>query len=180
MSTATHQNLQYQASSFAPVVAQGARLLVLGSMPGVRSLEQQQYYAHPRNAFWSIVARVLDFDASLPYEQRLTHLKAHGIALWDVLAHCRRPGSLDSAIQKDSIVCNDFAAFLDRYDGIRRICFNGAAAEQLFQRHVLPQMETPHLPELVKLPSTSPAHAGMPFEDKLQRWQEALSTDYFA
>ncbi|MFC3336947.1 DNA-deoxyinosine glycosylase [Paracandidimonas soli] len=164
-----------EAASFPPVVGHDPGILVLGSMPGVRSLERQQYYAHPRNAFWPVMAEVFGFDAALPYEARLAQLAAHGVALWDVLAQCRRPGSLDAAIERDSIVCNDFSAFLARHGGIRRICFNGATAEQLFRRHALPGLAERQLPELVRLPSTSPAHAGMVFEEKLRQWRAALA-----
>ena len=95
--------------------------MVLGSMPGVRSLEQQQYYAHPRNAFWPIMAQVFGFDPALPYKERLQHLQLHGVALWDVLAQCHRPGSLDSSIQKEGLVCNDFAGFLSQHSSVKRI-----------------------------------------------------------
>lgn len=163
-----------QAHGFSPVVGGNARILVLGSMPGLKSLEHQQYYAHPRNAFWLVLAEIFGFDPFLSYANRLARLTAHELALWDVLAQCRRPGSLDSAIEKDSIVCNDFSTFLGKYPGLERICFNGAAAEQLFRRHVLPTLSVQALPELLRLPSTSPANASMTFAEKLRLWREAL------
>lgn len=161
--------------SFAPVSAPDATRLILGSMPGARSLAEHQYYAHPQNAFWRIVGALFHFDSALPYDQRCDALRMAGVALWDVLGECVRPGSLDSAIIEASIAANDFAGFLDMHRSIRLICFNGAKAEQSFTRHVLPTLPARHrdIPRH-RLPSTSPAHAGMRFEAKLARWQAVL------
>ena len=161
-----------QVQGFAPVAAPGARVLVLGSMPGVASLRQGRYYAHPRNAFWPIAASVFGFDPGLDYAQRLHALQAAGVALWDVLQACERPGSLDADIRGDTLVANDFAAFLERYPAIVRVCFNGAKAAALYRRHVLPGLALPL--EYVDLPSTSPAHAAASFERKLAAWSRAL------
>lgn len=162
-----------QVRGFAPVVADGARVLVLGSMPGVASLRQAQYYAHPRNAFWPLAARILGFDAGLDYDARLLALQAGGVALWDVLQACVRPGSLDADIRRDTIVPNDFATFLARHPSIVRVCFNGGKAAAMFRRHVLPSLSAPAL-QCVELPSTSPAHAAASFEQKLAAWGPAL------
>ncbi|MBK8066111.1 MAG: DNA-deoxyinosine glycosylase [Rhodanobacteraceae bacterium] len=158
--------------SFPPLVATGARLLILGSMPGAASLAAQQYYAHPRNAFWPILAAWCGVAADAPYSVRVDALARAGIALWDVLAQCRRPGSLDSAIDPLSAQPNAIGALLDAHPGIVRVCFNGGAAADLHGRHGLPG---PPRVELVRLPSTSPAHAGMPLAEKLRRWHGALA-----
>ena len=159
---------------FAPLTAPDARILVLGSMPGVASLRQQQYYAHPRNAFWPIAAEVCGFEVQASYEARCAALMASRIALWDVLQACVRPGSLDASIDITSIVPNDFQAFLDNHPSIARICFNGAKAAAMYRRHVLPTLTTRDL-RYVDLPSTSPAHAAMTRQDKLRAWGYALA-----
>lgn len=161
-----------QVQGFAPVAAAGARVLVLGSMPGVASLRQGRYYAHPRNAFWPIAAHVFGFDPGLEYALRLQALQAAGVALWDVLQACERPGSLDADIRRDTLVANDFATFLERHPAIVRVCFNGAKAAALYRRHVLPGLAAPL--EYMDLPSTSPAHAAASFERKLAAWNGAL------
>nr|WP_296773349.1 DNA-deoxyinosine glycosylase [Rhodococcus sp. (in: high G+C Gram-positive bacteria)] len=154
--------------SFPPIVDDDARVLILGSMPGVASLEANRYYAHPRNAFWPIMASVFEFDAKSRYEDRTAALLDHGIAVWDVLKLCTRRGSLDSAIVESSIVPNDIASLLRDHGKIDRIFFNGAKAESSFRRHV-------RLPDLafttVRLPSTSPAHASLTFDQKLDTWR---------
>lgn len=157
---------------FAPVAAPGARVLVLGSMPGVASLRQARYYAHPRNAFWPIAGSVFGFDPGLDYDQRLRALQAAGVALWDVLQACERPGSLDADIRPDTLVPNDFAGFLQRHPAIVRVCFNGGKAASLYRRHVLPGLEA--AVEYIDLPSTSPAHAAASFDQKLEAWSRAL------
>jgi len=160
---------------FAPIARVDARVLVLGSMPGVASLRAQQYYGHPRNAFWPIMATVFGFDADTPYAQRVAALMDHKVAVWDVLAACQREGSLDADIDAQSIEVNDFALFVRTHPGLQRLCFNGATAHTVFRRRVVPQLPA-RLPfELVPLPSTSPAHAGMPMAEKLRRWRLALT-----
>lgn len=163
-------------ASFAPVVGNDVppRVLVLGSMPGEASLAAQQYYAHPQNAFWRIVGAVYGFAPELDYAERLRRLTANGVVLWDVLARCRRRGSLDSAIERASASTNDFAGLLAAHPTISVVCSNGALAHELFERRVVPVVAAAARLVRHKLPSTSPAHAGMGFEAKLAVWRAAL------
>lgn len=148
-------------------------MLVLGSMPGEASLRSGQYYAHPRNAFWRIAGDLLGFAPETPYDERLEQLIRARIALWDVLQSCRRVGSLDAKIDPASVVPNDFAAFVTAHTSLRRICFNGALAERLFRRHVQPRLAADRVDrlEIVRLPSTSPAHAALDYAAKRSAWR---------
>ena len=158
-----------------PIVGRSPRILVLGSMPGVASLTAGRYYAHPQNQFWRITGEILGFDPQFSYARRRAALNRARIAVWDVIGSCIRAGSLDSAIRGDSIVANDFAAFLAAHRGIERVCFNGRKAEAAWRRHVLRQLPAVRQLEYRLLPSTSPAHAGMGYRDKLRIWRNALS-----
>lgn len=161
-------------NSFAPITNASATILILGSMPGQTSLTENQYYAHPRNAFWPIMGKLYDFDATLPYKARINAIKETNIAIWDVLAQCVRPGSLDSDIQTGSRITNDFNAFLTAHPHIQMIGFNGAEAEKSFRRCVLPDLKYAKI-KLIKLPSTSPAHT-MPLAEKMTAWRLALTS----
>ena len=152
-----------------PIIDDGSRVLILGNMPSVMSLAAQRYYANPRNAFWRITGDVFGFDASAPYETRTAALRARGVAVWDVLRACRRKGSLDSAVEPDSMVANDFALLFDAHLAIDRVFFNGAAAEKNFGRLV--RADRPI--RAIRLPSTSPAQT-MRYEDKLHAWRTRL------
>ena len=157
--------------SFPPLTAPGARVLILGTMPGVASLAAGQYYAHPRNAFWPILGAILGFDPQAPYERRVRAVVARGIAVWDVLAACDRDGSLDSGIAAASMQAHDFAAFFAEHPCVRDVLCNGGTAHRLFTR-IAPQLDRELRIRL--LPSTSPAHAGVPFAKKLAAWRAAL------
>ncbi|MDP1536801.1 MAG: DNA-deoxyinosine glycosylase [Burkholderiales bacterium] len=159
--------------SFAPIADVSARVLILGSMPGIESLRAGQYYAHPRNAFWRIMGDLVGASPDMPYVARTRRLKITGIALWDVLAACARVGSLDAAIDERSIIANDLVSFLARRPGIHHVFFNGATAERCFRVHVQPALETGAL-KLLRLPSTSPAHAARSYADKLCAWRAIL------
>ena len=159
---------------FPPISRPDARILILGSMPSRESLARQQYYAHPRNAFWPILTALLEINADA-YAERTAQVVRRGVAIWDVLQACYRSGSLDSAIDERSIVANDFPGFYRRHPRIRRVFFNGAKAESVYRRHVLPVLSgrAAGLP-LQRLPSTSPAHAGMSLERKTAAWRDIL------
>ena len=163
-----------------PVYVADARVLILGSMPGGRSLEAQAYYAHSRNAFWPIMARLFDFSPTLAYTIRLARLRENSIALWDVIGSCRRRGSLDQKVEPASVVVNDFEWLFRACPEIRLIVFNGRLAEQSFERHVVPALSASlrQLPRK-RLPSTSPAHAAMSFEQKFDAWRAALNPVLF-
>ena len=156
--------------SFQPIESKNARVLVLGSMPGQASLTAGQYYAHAQNAFWRIISELLRFDAAAPYEGKVQALNTARIAVWDVLQSCTREGSLDARIERDSQVANDFRSFFRTHPGITRVFFNGAMAEACFKRHVLRSIDDDSI-SYVRLPSTSPAHASLSFEQKLKAWR---------
>lgn len=163
-----------RVQSFAPIIGTDPRIIVVGSMPGVASLEAVQYYAHPRNAFWPIMGQLFGIDHRASYRSRVRQLEGLPLILWDTLQACHRPGSLDSNIDADSVRANDFAGLLGEFPAIRAIVFNGAAAEKYFRRLVVPQLPNALDIELIKMPSTSPAHAGMSFEQKLADWRRLL------
>lgn len=165
------------ARGFPPIADARARLLILGSLPGQASLAAGQYYAQPRNAFWPILGELLGAAPELAYPDRAAVLRRAGVALWDVCAAAERPGSLDASIRRDSVVVNDFAAFLHAHPRIALLAFNGATAADLYRRCVLPSLPAgaAALPTL-RLPSTSPAHAGVPYAAKRAAWATALRT----
>ncbi|MGV0577066.1 DNA-deoxyinosine glycosylase [Mycolicibacterium elephantis] len=152
-----------------PIIAKGAHTLILGNMPSAMSLAAQQYYGNPRNAFWRITGEILGFAPDDPYHERVAALIAHGFAVWDVLRSCRRIGSLDAAVEPDSMVPNDFQQLFDEHPGIGRVLFNGAAAERNYHRLVgaAPTVR------FRRLPSTSPAQT-MRYSDKLAAWREGM------
>jgi hypoxanthine-DNA glycosylase len=154
---------------FPPISTPGARVLILGSLPGRRSLERGEYYANPQNTFWRIMAAHV---GSIPddYAGRVGMLAERKVALWDVLTAATRSGSLDADIEDDAIP-NNFGAFFHAHPKIRRICFNGAMAAKLYSRHALPKLpDSQRAIECHTLPSTSPAHASISFANKVERW----------
>lgn len=157
--------------SFAPIAAPGAHTLILGSMPGIASLEAGEYYAHPRNAFWRIMGDLFGAGPDLPYAERTSILKSRGVAVWDVLQSCEREGSLDTAIRAE--VPNDFAAFFAAHRGIRRIGLNGGKAAASYRRYAAAL--APAGADLFPLPSTSPAHAARSLSEKCLLWRAALA-----
>jgi double-stranded uracil-DNA glycosylase len=151
--------------AFPPVASPDARVLVLGSLPGDASLAAAQYYAHPANAFWRMMDAVTGAAmAALPYAERLERLRAHRIALWDVIASAHRPGSLDGAIRGAS--ARDLAGFAATLPDLRAIAFNGGTAARHGRRQLVGVLRI----DLIDLPSTSAAFAGMPVAEKRARW----------
>lgn len=149
-----------------PIADPDSRLLILGNMPSVMSLAAAEYYGNPRNAFWRIAGALFGFEVDEPYPRRVEALRRNGVAVWDVLHSCRRPGSLDSAVDPASMVANDFAAFFAAHPAIERVYFNGAAAQHNYARLVCIDADVSYL----RLPSTSPAQT-MSYTDKLAAWR---------
>src|ERR1039458_5216460 len=160
--------------SFAALIDPGTRILILGSMPGVASLDAQQYYAHPRNQFGRIMSEVCGAGPALPYRERLRALLAHGLGLWDGLHSCVRGGSLDAAIEQDSAIANDLLPLL-RTGRVLRVCCNGGMAHTALPRPFGTALAS-DFPQLYirRLPSTSPANASWSYARKLAAWTEAL------
>jgi len=162
--------------SFPPQIGIDCRVLVLGTVPSVRSLELQQSYAHPHNLFWPFMGVLYGAGPELDYAQRIARLHACGVGIWDVLQRCERSGSLDSAIVRASEVPNDIGGLLARQPSISAIALNGAKAQQVFARRIAPLIDGRRLAQLsvLALPSTSPANAAIPRAQKLERWRVLL------
>ena len=149
------------------VLSRATRLLVLGSFPGVASLQAQQYYGHPRNQFWPLLGALWGVDlVGLPYIERLAELRRRGLGLWDVYASCRRPGSLDQAISDAEF--NDLASLRRRAPALRVVAHNGSESARAMKQ-VASLGYT-----VIKLPSTSPANASWSFDRKLAAWRAAF------
>ena len=160
-------NDEIRLVGLAPVVSPTTRLLVLGSFPGVASLQAQQYYAHPRNHFWPIVGALLGVDLmAMLYQQRLAVARERGLGLWDTYAACQRQGSLDAAIQKAEF--NELAGLVSALPLLRGIAHNGGESARGMK--FTASFGVP----VFRLPSTSPANASWAFERKLQAWREAF------
>jgi len=161
---------------FAPIVGENPKLLILGSMPGKESLRKGQYYANQRNAFWIIMGRLLKFDPNISYEKRKEILKENYIALWDVLKTCEREGSRNSSIDNTTGSVNDFLSFYTKYPTIKHVFFNGAKAEKVYKKEVLPVLQSKHQEiKYIRLPSTSPAMTRLTKEEKLVQWSAILN-----
>ena len=160
------------SAGFPLVAKTDAKILILGSMPGQKSLEENQYYAHPRNSFWPIMFKLLKTDNELTYDERKTLLLNNNVALWDVLKSCYREGSLDSDIDQSTIEPNDFKRFFSKHEHVTAVFFNGAKAEQLFNKTILKTLKQKHQKlNYHRLPSTSPAYAALTVEQKLLQWE---------
>lgn len=158
--------------SFSYIASDYPHWMILGTMPSVESLNQAFYYAHPRNAFWPIMQSLANHSIQTQEDKRQL-IKLAGLVLWDVLASCDRPGSLDSAIKAP--IANDFECLFERFPTIKTVVFNGQKAQQLFKQHVIKKQNLPADIQYLVLPSTSPANAAMKLKDKQLFWQEKLS-----
>ncbi len=160
-----------EVTGFSPIMGIGevdAKVLILGTAPSVKSLEQQQYYAHPQNAFWWIMSQILGFDSDLPYLLRQQYLTENGVLIWDVLASCQRSGSLDSQIQATTEVANDIPGFLTSHLSVRAILCNGGVALRLLKKHYPNLFDETY--DIIQMPSTSPAYASLNKQAKLEQW----------
>ena len=165
-----------EITGFAPILPHKPRALILGSMPGVASLDKRQYYGHPANLFWPIVARVIGFSPKLPYHGRIERLRDADIALWDVLRACERKGSADAAIVADTEQANNIHELIEAHATLRFVLLNGGKAHAAFQKHIIPQIPDRKQARLriIRLPSTSPANASIARQEKFSRWTNAL------
>ena len=155
--------------SFQPIIDENSKILILGSMPSVRSLEQQEYYAHPQNRFWKVMAELCSYADlhKCKFEIKKKVLLKNNIALWDVVKTCNRQGSLDSAIE--NVKPNDIKTLLKKHPNIKKIYCNGTASYTMFKKY-FKDIDIP----VIKLPSTSPANAKYSFEKLLEEWHSLI------
>ncbi|MEM5318571.1 DNA-deoxyinosine glycosylase [Paraburkholderia sp. JHI869] len=158
---------------FDPVVDARTRVLILGSLPGEASLAHQQYYAHKQNKFWHLVGEVIERDlVDMDYAARLETLLENCFGLWDVVAQARRIGSLDSRIRDHA--SNDLIALIDTLPNLATIAFNGATAARIGVKALGKRGDQFRL---LSLPSSSPAHASVPYAEKLAVWRMLRQSD---
>jgi TDG/mug DNA glycosylase family protein len=157
--------------SIEPIIGRNPRIIILGSMPGIISINAAQYYANPRNLFWTVLADLFSIDIDCSYESKVQQMEELPIILWDTLKACHREGSLDSKILSANIEANDIGALLKQFPTVQAIAFNGGASAKYFDRLVKPQLSKDLSVELFKMPSTSPANAGMKQQQKLEIWR---------
>lgn len=159
--------------SFAPQINKKSKILILGSMPGIKSLEMQQYYAHPQNRFWKVLGELCAKDLyNSDYETRIQTLLNNNFALWDVLKYCERDGSLDSNITKE--IPNDIPNLLNENSQIEKILLNGNKAYTVFKKY-FPEFLKQY--KCYKMPSTSPANARFSLGDLYKIWSKTVFTD---
>ncbi len=154
--------------SFKAISSTNSRVLILGTMPGDKSLELQEYYGHPRNKFWKIMASITNSEIPLSYNEKITLLIKNNIALWDVIEQANRLGSLDSAIKNEK--ANELNIFIAKHKHLHTICFNGKKAETLYNKYFTKETTIRYF----SLPSSSPANAGISFENICKTWKQIL------
>lgn len=156
--------------SFAPIADAQSRILILGSMPGIKSLEQQEYYAHPQNRFWRLLALLLQEEVPQDYTAKQALLHKHHVALWDTLGYCERDGSLDSNIKNEAP--NAVVELAGELTHLQAVVCNGGKAGAAFKKYFAKKM--PERVQVFYLPSTSPANARLRLEDLAEYWQVIL------
>lgn len=159
--------MENRISSFPPFIDSQSKILILGSIPGVKSLEKQQYYAHPQNKFWKIIFELFNEEFTEDYSERIDILKKNNIAIWDVIDSCERKGSLDSEIKNEE--ANQIGTLLESYPNIQAIFCNGGKSYKNLQKLLGKNFRIP----IYLLPSTSPLHT-ISFERKFEEWKKIL------
>ena len=158
-----------RSNSFAPVIYSDTKILILGSLPGKKSLELEQYYGHTRNRIWKILSHLTGSDIPVTYQKKKELLCKNKIGLWDVAHSAHREGSLDSNIKDESP--NDIEGLIKNYDSIKIIGFNGKKSEKMFYKYFTEKPDIKYVP----LPSTSPANMAISFEDICARWSQLFA-----
>lgn len=159
--------MQNRISSFSPIIDRDSKILILGSIPGIKSLEKQQYYGHPQNKFWKIIFELFHEEFTEDYTERIAVLEKNHVALWDVIDSCERKGSLDSEIKNEE--ANQIPELLEQYPNIQAIFCNGGKSYKNLQKILGKNFRIP----IYLLPSTSPLHT-ISFEKKLEDWKKIL------
>ncbi len=154
--------------SFKPAVGKNPKILILGTMPGPVALKVRQFYGFPGNHFWKIMADLFGFPREMSYEQRIGILSRNGIALWDVFESCEREGALDADIT--CVTLNDIPGLVKKHPTIRALFLNGGTAYSIYRKNFEAKIEIPSF----RMPSTSPAHAAMSYEQKKKAWSGIL------
>lgn len=155
-------------SSFKPLIYEDSNILILGSIPGEKSLQMQEYYAHPRNQFWRLLAAIYNEDVPQSYQDKISFLKSHQIAVWDTIDRCTRKGSLDSRIQGETL--NSIEKLIELYPNIKHVFLNGSKAFQLFEKQLKDHpLDIPYS----RLDSSSPAYTKR-FDLKLKGWEQII------
>ena len=162
--------------AFPPLESEHTKVLVLGSMPSQMSLKKRQYYGHPQNAFWRIMAAVTGVAHDAPYEQRARALLLEGVSVWDAIASCHRPGSMDADIDQESVTVNDFDGLLKRHPTLELVLFNGQASAKTFNKHLGKNYLSARGLRSQIMPSTSPAYASKSLDEKKAVWLASLKT----
>ena len=160
--------------SFSAVCDANTKLLILGSLPGKKSIAEQQYYAHPRNALWPIICSWMQMPVSLSYQERLRAALKRGLGFWDVVAEAERPGSLDSNIASSTVQYNSIDQLIQSSPNLKGIILNGGAAMTLFRRAGFDRFASERDVDFFQLPSTSPANASMTLYEKRVAWHSVL------